>query len=498
MKKLHRTILLGIPGPFFAALGTLIFLLVLQFLMVHMKQLVGRGLPITAIMELISYSLAYMISLAVPMSALLAVLVVFGRLAESQAYAVVKSSGISLIRLAWPVLIVGIGLVGMMTYFNGVMLPEANHRMRALWNDIRSSKPGFELQPGVFYDGLQGYTIRVQEAPAESNHLEGILLFDHSGSGLTTIVAQEGELQAHSSVDIGMTLRHGEIHRMAGVRDRRGRVERYERITFEQHRLSFDASDLTFERSGATSSSRTGRTMRNSQLLAAYDSVLADVDRRRMTGLKRILYSLENLSPSAPMFVSEPVQQDSLTEHLPELLTIAPGGARRTVETTSEPEHEPALRVPPERSSQLLQELDESQQEIVLDNAINQARNNRTDISATASTAGWELMRANRYVVEFYKKHVMALACFVFVLVGIPLGLMVRRRGYGTAITISVGIFLFYWFTLVQGEKFADRNLIDPAIAMWAPSIFGGIMALLFFIRESRLPSGFSLRLRRR
>lgn len=486
------------PGPFLAALGTLIFLLVLQFLMVYMKQLVGRGLPVAAIMELIAYNLAYMVSLAVPMSALLATLVVFGRLAESQAYAVAKSSGISLIRLAWPMLIVGVGLVGIMIYFNGVMLPEANHRMRSLWSDIRSAKPGFELQPGIFYDGLQGYTIRVREAPAESNHLEGILLFDHSGSGLTTIVAVEGELEAHSPFDIGMTLRNGEIHRIAGVRDRRGRVERYERIAFAEHRLSFDASDLTFERTGNTSASRTGRTMRSSQLIAAYDSVMIDVERRYREGLLRIQGTLTHI-PEASVSLFEP---GSYPDTLLNLRSFVSMGASGDVDASTDyediPEREPLVERRTDPSSPLLLALEEPQRGDVLNRAIDQARNNRTDISATSATAGWEIMRANRYIVEFYKKHVMALACFVFVLVGIPLGLMVRRRGYGVAIAVSVGIFLFYWFTLVQGEKFADRNLIAPAIAMWAPSIFGGIMALLFFIRESRQPAGLSFRLRRR
>ena len=82
MKTLHRMILRMLPGPFLAWIGTLVFLLLMQFLIRYQKELVGKGLPFEAIAELIVYNLAYIVVLAVPMSVLTAVLIVFGRLAD--------------------------------------------------------------------------------------------------------------------------------------------------------------------------------------------------------------------------------------------------------------------------------------------------------------------------------------------------------------------------------------------------------------------------------
>jgi len=123
LKRLHWAILRALPLPFLAAFGTLMFLLLMQFLIKWLPQLVGRGLPFGAMAELVTYSLAYMVTLAVPMAWLIAQLAAFGRLAESRAYLVVKSAGVPLWRLAWPTLIVGAGLVGALGYFNNVMLP---------------------------------------------------------------------------------------------------------------------------------------------------------------------------------------------------------------------------------------------------------------------------------------------------------------------------------------------------------------------------------------
>jgi lipopolysaccharide export system permease protein len=469
VKKLHRMILLSMPGPFVAALGTLVFILLLQFLIMNLHHLVGRGLPMGAILELITYSLAYMVTLAVPMSVMLTTLMVFGRFAESEAYAVAKSSGISLLRLTWPALMVGVFVVAGMTYFNNVMLPEANHRMRGLWQDIRMAKPGFELEAGVFYDGLDGYTIRVMETEAESNVLRGVLIFDHTGGGEATIVAEEGELRALAGGrKLEMLLRAGEIHRSSHVRGEGGRTTRYERIAFDQHRLSLDLSDLTFERTDADDASRTTRTMRSSQLAVLIDSLETSGAQRRTHIRQRIDHLLRPPEPVEDadtwIDVSGPDTLAALVEGHP-LLTALPVSERSQV----------------------------------TDMGVQRARSARAEVDAAASTIRWEQLRADRFRIEIYKKYSMAVACFVFVLVGIPLGLAVRRRGYGWSIVLAVGVFLFYWITLVQGEKLGTRGHIPPWIGMWAANVIVGFGAIYLFARETREPAPTgSLLLRRR
>ena len=53
MKQFHRMILRMLPGPMVAWLGVLMFLLVMQFLIKYLPQLVGKGLPFLIIFELI-------------------------------------------------------------------------------------------------------------------------------------------------------------------------------------------------------------------------------------------------------------------------------------------------------------------------------------------------------------------------------------------------------------------------------------------------------------
>jgi hypothetical protein len=95
--------------------------------------------------------------------------------------------------------------------------------------------------------------------------------------------------------------------------------------------------------------------------------------------------------------------------------------------------------------------------------------------------AQWEIFgeQVAGHQVEIYKKHALAFACLIFVLLAPPLALRFPRGGVGMVISLSLGIFFLYWMGLIGGERLADRGRIDPLLAMWAPNIILLIPALL-------------------
>jgi lipopolysaccharide export system permease protein len=92
----------------------------------------------------------------------------------------------------------------------------------------------------------------------------------------------------------------------------------------------------------------------------------------------------------------------------------------------------------------------------------------------------------DQYMVEVHKKYSIPAACLVFVLVGVPLGIMARRGGFGTAATLSLGFFVLYYACLIGGEKLADRDLLSPAVGMWSANVMIGLFGLLLTIRAAR------------
>ena len=92
----------------------------------------------------------------------------------------------------------------------------------------------------------------------------------------------------------------------------------------------------------------------------------------------------------------------------------------------------------------------------------------------------------NGYFVEIYKKYAIPVACLIFILIGAPLGLAIRRSGMGISIGISLGFFLLYWACLIGGEEMADRGLVSPMMAMWAANVIIGIPGIILVIRTAR------------
>jgi len=88
------------------------------------------------------------------------------------------------------------------------------------------------------------------------------------------------------------------------------------------------------------------------------------------------------------------------------------------------------------------------------------------------------------YGVEVHKKFSIPVACIVFVLVGAPLGVRVRKSGSAAAFT-SLFFFLFYYVCLVAGEELAKHGSLSPFLAMWTPNIVCGVLGAWLMLRES-------------
>jgi lipopolysaccharide export system permease protein len=429
-----------LPGPFFGWLSTLMFLLVIRFLMKWLPKIAGKGIPVLVIIELISYNLAYMIMLAVPMSVLLAVLMAFSRLVESNYYTAIKSTGVSVGQVVWPALVAGVAVMGGMLYFNNVMLPEANHRARQLWGDIRSKRPGFEIQPGVFYDGIENYSILVQKRLPGTNKLIDVTIYDYTQGRerQAVIKAERGMIESgEKGARLTLTLRNGEMHRLLRPDDN-NENERYEKLNFDRHQIKFDLPDAVFRRSDDGKLDRSPRTTRLPQLLGKVDSLESEIGSDYRTIQKQLqrTIALEGLGSAKPETMR---------------LSQAPG----------------SLAVP----YAALTGLDGKSYRSVGRRAAQTAQQAESIVESAEGDLKWKKQLLWRYEVELQKKFSLAFACLLFVVMGASLGLALGEKGLGTIGSIALGIFMFYWICLVQGMKLAQSGFLPPWLGMWIGNI---------------------------
>ncbi len=187
MPLLHRYILRAHAGPFIFSLATLMFIFLLQFVMKFIDQLVGKGLTAWVIIELVALNLSWMLVLAVPMSVLVATLMAFGDLSSRNEITAMKAGGVSIYRMMAPVFVASV-LVGLvMVWFNNDVLPESNHRLKALTTDIRRKKPTIALVDGVFSQDIPGYSLLVRKA-FPTGDLAGVTLYDYSNPTMNIVI----------------------------------------------------------------------------------------------------------------------------------------------------------------------------------------------------------------------------------------------------------------------------------------------------------------------
>ncbi len=452
MNIIDRYILKSLIGPFFFALMTVIFLFLFQFLIKSLDQFVGKGLSIWIIIQLISLNLAWMVTLAVPMAMLVSSLMTFGSMSSNNEITIFKASGISLIRLMIPVIVISIVMSYLMVKFNNDVLPEANHQARILLYDITKTKPTFILEEGKFSNDLQGVQILVKKTFPNSNNIEGVYIYNYSNpDSKDLLTAKSGDISFSTDFKkVIMNLNDGEIHQLAT----RTGVQEYRKIKFEKHRLTFDAEGFGFKSSDENIFTRGERELSADAMGLVVDSLIIirnNLENKFFENLDNDIRKLQNIRYTDTLFVKENI-----------------------IPSTGDNRSDLILRNPGSLTS-----FDS------LNNYIGLFIRKKNDILNLKATYRMLEKQIDSYDVEIYKKYSIPFACVVFMLVGAPLGYRVRKGGFGIAAGLSLLFFLLYWACLMGGEKLADRAIVSPFMGMWIANIIIGCFGLYLMFKSS-------------
>ena len=94
--------------------------------------------------------------------------------------------------------------------------------------------------------------------------------------------------------------------------------------------------------------------------------------------------------------------------------------------------------------------------------------------------------KAPPFEVEWNKKFALPIACLILSLVGVPLGMRIKRASRGISLAVSAAFAVFYYVLLAAGESLGSRGWIDPAIGIWSPNILLGLIAIGLVLAEGR------------
>ena len=197
MKTIHKLVLKAYLGPMVLTFFIVMFVLMMNIVWRYIDELVGKGLSAGIIIELMTYFMANMIPLGLPLAMLLAAIMTMGNLGENYELLAMKSAGMSLIRITKPLIIL-VSLISVGSFFIGNnLVPYANKKVFSILYDIRQQKQSLEFQDGLFFNGIDNMSIRVSRQEPETHLLHDVLIYDNRAANgdMNTIVADSGYIR---------------------------------------------------------------------------------------------------------------------------------------------------------------------------------------------------------------------------------------------------------------------------------------------------------------
>lgn len=441
MRILSRYILRRLAAPFAFALTALTFLMLLDQLAKLFGKLVGKGLGWRVVVEVFALSIPFMLAVIVPMAVLVAVLYTFTQMASDNEITAMKASGVSLLRMAAPVLAVAALVAAGLFWFNDTVLPDSNHELQTLRRSISRKSPTFALSPRTVNELVpRQLFLEAQRIDPETNSLRDVTIWDATRADrVRTVLADSGTMALNErQTDLYLTLYDGEIRETQPESP-----SEFQRIWFEVEHLRI--ADVGDELERQSSGSRGDRELPidSMRAKAAEDLRLADENERASEALA-IAYTGQLLGGLAAVDSTEGVD------------AVGPDSSR-AVGTAW-------------RTGQRL-----------------------TNPAAAASTFRTHAAQRDRYVksalryeVEIWKKISIPAACVVFVLIGIPIAVRYHRGGVSMVVGVSFLVFTAYYVALIGGESIADQELLSPFWAMWAPNILFLFVGIATFYHSRR------------
>ena len=420
----------------------------MQFLWRYIDDLVGKGLDIIVIAELFFYASLTMVPLALPLSILLASLMVFGNLGEHFELTAMKASGVSLIKVMSPLIALIVAVSVGAFFFQNDVLPKAQVKMWTLLFSMRQKSPELDIPEGAFYDQIQGYNLYVKQKNPETGMLYNVMIYDVSkGYGhANVIVADSGKLSfTEDKKYLFLQLYNGEsfedMKEDRTVAKRGSALYRRETFGLKEIMVPFDANFSRMD-DGAMRNQYVGKNL--AELRHTVDSVNIKVDSIGDNVARQLLHN--------PM-CGVPLRKN-----------VMKGG-----EQVEEKVAPVIVNVPFDLDSVFASSAADVKRDLLRD-AIRRASNAKQDCEFKSYTFEESKMVIRRHQIEMQRKFTLSFACLVFFFIGAPLGAIIRKGGLGTPIVISVLLFIVYYIFDNAGYNLARDGRWEVWKGMWLSS----------------------------
>lgn len=438
MKRIDKFILTSFIGPFFMILLVVIFILLLQFLWVYIDELVGKGLGLGVIAEFLFWGSCTVLPLALPLATLLASMMTIGQMGENNELIAMKAAGLSVMRVMTPVLMAS-AIISVGTFFIiNNLVPVSFNEIYTLRDDIGKTKNEIKIPAGTFYDGVDGFVLRVESRDNATGMMRGVMLYDHgSNKGNTRLTLADSAIMRMSKDKSYITFKmyDGINYQEDNKLNSRDTTMQLQRVEFQRQEMVIPLENYAFHKSDSARYGDQVKTLPLTVVREEKDSLAIVKDSVTASMLNRV---------AAPGGLSLRTQLD----------TTMKSGISRNFEDKDylSFKDKEALAGACERAAELA-----SQLEMELVNYQFDSYNHT--------------VRLRLLNLEFLRRYAQAFACFIMFFIGAPLGALIKKGGIGVSAIVSILFFVLYWIVDITGVKLARDGSITPWAGAFSSTI---------------------------
>lgn len=456
IKTIHKLVLKSYIGPLIMTFFIITFILMMNFLWRYIDELTGKGLGADVIIELLFYATINLIPMGMPLAMLLAAIMTMGNLGENFELQAMKSAGMSLMKIMKP-LIIAVGFMSIGSFFLvNNLVPYANKKMHSIIIDIRRQKQVLEFQDGLFFNGIDDMSIRVERQDPETGKLDNVIIYDNRAAtgNMTTTIAESGYIRLSDDKKfLLVTLYNGNNYQHT-------RSAKWYNDNILRHD-KFDVQDISIPMVGFDFQ----RGDNNDMIKGSQSKNIVELQRDIDSLTRTVAESTANSYD--PLMRENIFKKDADIMLSPDTLALKHAGYKDVYLLDS------------------ISNLGVRERNSIWNTAraevLNSQNNFTFDETLTKSTLT-ELYQSKN---DWHRKLSIPFSVIIFFLIGAPLGAIIRKGGLGTPIVISVIFFVIYYVVSLFGEKASKEGTWSAFMGMWISSIVLSPVAIYLLIKAT-------------
>ncbi len=497
MKIIDKFLIKAFIPPFIVSFGIASFVLVMQVLWVYIDEIMGKGLSIFDITELIFYLSMTLVPTALPIAVLIASVMVTGNLAEKYELSSFKSAGVGLVRILRPLFVAVLVITIFSIFVSERVIPWANLKFYSRFYDIRKSKPTLAFQEGIFNDEFQDYTMRIGKKGKDGRSLENIMIFNNRNVNQQTneSISKKGEMYTTADKQyIVMNLFDGMQYQETDNTSPNKQTYPFVRIKFKSWQKIFDLTEFDKKKTDEGLFKNHQKMKNSSQLKHFADSILLE-EPRYFNELKITVTDnytplrdkfKNQTPPSAGKIVSiNTTKTDTVVQNI-KLNTQVDSFSKAALAGTPFEKNKATLKeIPkeiPKADTQSLKQLPklfyaylDSLKPYETMTYLNTAETKARNVQNAADNAINQIQMiedsAGKFIYEMYMKYNFALICLVFLFIGAPMGAIIQKGGFGMPILVAIGFFMIYMVSNIYCKNLKGSHDLSVFWAAWLPVV---------------------------